>query len=241
MYYDNANIYSVTTRFLRMLEKVAYSMRKSVKNSRYNPVQQRSKKTVDDLIDATARVIAKHGYDGATTNRIAEQAGVGIATLYRYFTDKDELVDAVFNRVVIEIENAGSRVIVDSVNDTLEGALRSVLVAAVETVERHGPIMRAYSDRLARPGGADRRPIGPDRRPAPMEARLVDIGRIAIIHGLGLSPDDTRTDAIAFLGSNTVNSLAFQIALKRPPEIERDELIDHAVCMLSTWLATYQP
>lgn len=208
-------------------------MRKPAKSSRNSPIQQRSKKTVDDLVEATARVIAEHGYEGATTNRIAERAGVGIATLYRYFEDKDELVEAVFRRLVIDIEKEASRVTVDSLNDTLEGALRTVLVAAVEGVERHGPILRAYSDRLARPTGSE-------PRLSPMETRMFEVGRIAIIHGLGLSPTDTQTDAIAFLGSTTMMSLASQIALKRPPAIERDVLVDHAVCMLATWLATYQ-
>jgi AcrR family transcriptional regulator len=40
--------------------------------------QQRSRATVDALVEATARVLVREGFDKASTNRIAEVAGVSI-------------------------------------------------------------------------------------------------------------------------------------------------------------------
>jgi AcrR family transcriptional regulator len=46
------------------------------------------------IIEAAARVYAAHGYRGATTRRIAEEAGVNEVTLFRQFGSKSALLDA---------------------------------------------------------------------------------------------------------------------------------------------------
>ncbi|TVQ86606.1 MAG: TetR/AcrR family transcriptional regulator [Deltaproteobacteria bacterium] len=68
------------------------------KKRRRRPVQERSKVTVDALIEATAQVLVAEGYARATTNRIAKRAGVSIGTLYQYFRDKDALIEALTER-----------------------------------------------------------------------------------------------------------------------------------------------
>lgn len=47
------------------------------------------------ILDAAARVYAQHGYRGATTRRIAEEAGVNEVTLFRHFGTKSALLDCV--------------------------------------------------------------------------------------------------------------------------------------------------
>jgi AcrR family transcriptional regulator len=46
----------------------------------------------DQLLDAAARLYAEAGYRGATTRRIALQAGVNEVTLFRHFGSKDTLI-----------------------------------------------------------------------------------------------------------------------------------------------------
>jgi AcrR family transcriptional regulator len=46
----------------------------------------------DQLLDATVRVFAEAGYRGATTRRIAFEAGVNEITLFRHFGSKDALI-----------------------------------------------------------------------------------------------------------------------------------------------------
>ena len=50
------------------------------------------------LIDATARLLVKEGFDTASTNKIAQDAGVSIGSLYQYFPGKEALVAAVIDR-----------------------------------------------------------------------------------------------------------------------------------------------
>jgi AcrR family transcriptional regulator len=47
------------------------------------------------LVEATARVLTTEGFARASTNRIAEVAGVSVGSLYQYFPSKEALVLAV--------------------------------------------------------------------------------------------------------------------------------------------------
>ena len=44
------------------------------------------------ILDRSAALFSEHGYDRASMSRIAEACGVSKATLYHYYTDKDELL-----------------------------------------------------------------------------------------------------------------------------------------------------
>ena len=50
------------------------------------------------ILDATAIVLRQHGYDGTTIRRIAEKLDCAVGSIYRYFRDKRELLDAVCQR-----------------------------------------------------------------------------------------------------------------------------------------------
>jgi AcrR family transcriptional regulator len=60
--------------------------------------QARAQATVDALVKATAHILVKSGYERATTNKIAQAAGVSIGSLYQYFPSKEALVAAVIDR-----------------------------------------------------------------------------------------------------------------------------------------------
>lgn len=58
------------------------------------PQQERSKVTVDAILIAAAHILTENGYDNASTNRIAERAGVSISSLYQYFPNKEAIMTA---------------------------------------------------------------------------------------------------------------------------------------------------
>jgi len=62
---------------------------------RKKPTQDRSKQRVERILDAAARIFADVGYAAATTEAIAERAGVSIGSLYQFFPNKRALFDAV--------------------------------------------------------------------------------------------------------------------------------------------------
>lgn len=62
---------------------------------RRQPRQKRSREMVDRILEAAAATLVERGLEYTTTNHIADQAGVNIASLYHYFTNKEEVVAAV--------------------------------------------------------------------------------------------------------------------------------------------------
>ncbi len=65
---------------------------------RCTPQQTRSQQRVDLILDVAAELFAEVGYESATTNAIAERAGISIGSLYRYFPDKDVILRALSSR-----------------------------------------------------------------------------------------------------------------------------------------------
>jgi len=64
------------------------------------PARKRGRPLVDDkrrrILDAALRTFADRGYHGTAVPEVADTAGVGVGTLYRYFDNKDALVNAVY-------------------------------------------------------------------------------------------------------------------------------------------------
>jgi len=54
----------------------------------------------DEIVRAALELIAEHGFHGAPMAMIAEKANVGAGTIYRYFENKDVLI----NELYLEIE-----------------------------------------------------------------------------------------------------------------------------------------
>ena len=126
---------------------------------RKRPRQDRARATVDAILEATARILVTHGYDKATTNRIADAAGVSIGSLYQYFPNKQALVAALIDRHLDEMLEvigaalarvtdvpleAAARVVVDAMLEMhrLDPALHRVLVEQVPAVGRMARIRR---------------------------------------------------------------------------------------------------
>lgn len=58
------------------------------------------------VLDAAARLLRSHGYEGASVRRIAQAAGMQPGSLYCHFATKDELLVAVYLRGVEQITEA---------------------------------------------------------------------------------------------------------------------------------------
>ncbi len=50
----------------------------------------------DEIVRAALELIAEHGFHGAPMAMIAEKAGVGAGTIYRYFENKDVLINELY-------------------------------------------------------------------------------------------------------------------------------------------------
>jgi len=107
------------------------------KSPRRKPKQARAHETVDVVFEAAARVLRDQGYARATTNRIAEAAGVSVGTVYEYFAGKDAIFEELIRRelagLVRSFEDAGL-----GEGDDLETTIRRLIDAGMAAMG-HGP------------------------------------------------------------------------------------------------------
>ncbi len=59
---------------------------------RKRPTQERSRKRVAAIIEATRQLVGERGNDGVSTREIAAKAGIPISSLYQYFPDKNAIL-----------------------------------------------------------------------------------------------------------------------------------------------------
>ena len=70
---------------------------------RRTPQQVRSQRRVEKILEAAAAVMSEVGFEAATTNAIAERAGVSIGSLYQFFPNKAAILYALNARCLDDL------------------------------------------------------------------------------------------------------------------------------------------
>src|SRR5262249_10622509 len=117
--------------------------------------QERSRATVDALVEATARILVKEGYDRASTNRIAALAGVSIGSLYQYFPSKEALVAAVIERHTRQLSEVVRDTFLRVASRPLEIAAREMVKAAIDAHRVDPKLHRVLDEQVPRTGQLD--------------------------------------------------------------------------------------
>jgi len=125
---------------------------KPVTRPRKIATQERSRATVDNLIEATARILVKDGFDKASTNRIAEVSGVSIGSLYQYFPSKEALVAAVIERHQQQIMQTVRSELTQVSTQPLDLAMRRFVAVAVQAHRLDPPLHRVLAEPIPRVG-----------------------------------------------------------------------------------------
>lgn len=107
-------------------------------NPRKQPTQERARDTVEAILGAASQVLIQHGYEQATTARIATRAGVSVGSLYQYFPNKEALVAALIERHADDLVNSVRSILRSHANSTLEDCVRASIEATI-TAHRLDP------------------------------------------------------------------------------------------------------
>ncbi|NLS17527.1 TetR/AcrR family transcriptional regulator [Rhizobium sp. P40RR-XXII] len=95
--------------------------------ARREPKQERSRHSVEAILEAVQRVVNRHGAKAITTNRIAEAAGVSIGSLYQYFPDKQAIFAALHDRHVDDVRRVMTRAIADCATASFKDFTRELM------------------------------------------------------------------------------------------------------------------
>ena len=191
------------------------------------PKQQRSKETVDVILAATARVLVREGFDRASTNRIAEAAGVSIGSLYQYFPSKEALVAALVER---HIDGMSARVEAEmaALEDApLPTAVRRLVMLMIDAHAMDPELHRVLNEQVPR--------VGRLQRLQEVEARLQKLARDWFERRRAeLRPRDL--DVAAFIAVQTIEALTHATIAQHagPPAAA---LVDEVTDLLVRYLA----
>lgn len=116
------------------------------------PKQRRSKEMVETILEATARVLVKEGYGEASTNRVAEVAGVSVGSVYQYFPNKESLVAALMDRHLDEMRGIYEGKFAELRNAPLEVAVRGLISASVEAHAVRPELHKVFVEQVPRVG-----------------------------------------------------------------------------------------
>jgi AcrR family transcriptional regulator len=99
---------------------------------RKTAAQERAKLTVEAILGAASQVFESRGYAAATTNRIAERAGVSVGSLYQYFPNKEAILVAIAHQHLADgMALMGPPLARLDAGDPWEGVLPEVVEAMV--------------------------------------------------------------------------------------------------------------
>jgi AcrR family transcriptional regulator len=114
--------------------------------------QERSRATVDALIEATARLLVREGFDKASTNRIAQEAGVSVGSLYQYYPSKEALVAAVIDRHNQELMEVVRAALAEVAALPVEKAVRKLVAVAIDAHRIAPKLHRVLAEQIPRTG-----------------------------------------------------------------------------------------
>lgn len=201
----------------------AYQVRKK-------PRQQRSKQMVHAILQAAAELFAQLGYARATTNKIADRAGVSVGSLYQYFPNKDSILAGLLaqhHAEVHEVVGAALSRLADPATPLADG-LRQLLTELVALHQANPALTRALSAAVLRESPAADDPHKDD---GGAQAR-----RVSIL--LAARPDVRDGDYVAMAAvlGQTTTQLTRWLVHDTPPGMDQSALLEEALRLLLRYL-----
>lgn len=123
-------------------------------HARRAPRQERSQQTLELLFEAALRALDRVGFEGLTTTVVAEEAGVSVGSVYRYFHDKDTLLLALAQREMERSAEEVRRAVERARRQGKAGAEAAVQALFASLGGRHR-VRRLLIDAAARAGRSD--------------------------------------------------------------------------------------
>lgn len=191
------------------------------------PTQARALETVEAILAATKKVLVKDGYEAASTNRIAEVAGVSIGSLYQYFPSKASLVSALVERHRARMLEVLATTAQSGERSSIEEATRTVIRAVFAAHRVNPKLHRVVLEQMPRLGGIDSLDSFDDETQALIERFLSN-------HASELRPKNVKVAArVAVLA---VRGVTLWTVLRNPEQLGDEEFIDEITDMVVRYL-----
>ncbi|HTV86827.1 MAG TPA: TetR/AcrR family transcriptional regulator [Dyella sp.] len=197
---------------------------------RKRPRQARSTATVDAILQAATYILVKHGWAHFTTNRVAERAGVNIASLYQYFPNKESIVVELQRRHVESArpDNADAMAALQA-KGSLRGKLGALIEASIDEHRAAPALHRVFAEELPRSA----------RRTDPAREALVQATLKQLVSPFARNVPDL--DLAVFVLRVAGHAIVHEAANQRPDLLARPELAGEIVALMERYLQRPSP
>ncbi|MEV1026505.1 TetR/AcrR family transcriptional regulator [Streptomyces sp. NPDC050264] len=182
---------------------------------------------MERILEAGERVLAEHGYEGASTSRIATTAGLSPGSLYQYFPHKDAIVLSVLERYSDQLVSGVTAQMTGQFEQPAPVIVRTTLSTLLDGLDVEPPFLRAAI--------VDGPRLDDGRTLRAFEDR---IGELVLAY-LTTRREELRPDislpAAAWMLVRTVEHLTVRYLLDRPP-IPRDHFLAELTQMTLNYL-----
>jgi AcrR family transcriptional regulator len=199
---------------------------------RKRPRQERSRLTVEAILEAAAHVFERHGYAAGTTNRIAERAGVSIGSLYQYYPNKDAVLVALVGRHIDEGVAALWPLLEELHDDPppLAVGIRRLVEAMVDLHRERPALHRVLFEEAPRPPALRR------RLAALSEASTTAVGAYLRARGDELAPQ-REPELAARMVVQIVETVTHELTIRPGDGVSTDTYVSETVALLTGYLA----
>ena len=192
---------------------------------RRTPRQTRAQQTVDFILEAAAYILSEEGIQGFTTNRVAERAGVNIASLYQYFPNKSAILEELQARHIAAPAEAYAQSL-DRLRDLpLEAAVRAIVDVVLDMHAREPAMHKLFLETLPRQT-RHRNDHSEQERIAKLTALLAPKSRAS-----------GRPDMTMFITRHVLRSVVHEAVCERPDWLLDREFREEIVKLIVNYLA----
>ncbi|WP_437728028.1 TetR/AcrR family transcriptional regulator [Sorangium sp. So ce861] len=191
---------------------------------RKQPSQDRSRATVEAILTATAYILVRHGYARLTTNRVAQRAGVNVASIYQFFPGKEALLAELHRRHIEQGRGAARAVLAAHQGGSLERVLRTMVEAGIAAHAVEPELHRVFSEQMPRIKAT---------RSAASEGFLLEEARELLSAWGCAAPDVERA---WWMMQTAAHAVVHQAIVERPDDLRSGALAEELVLMLERYI-----
>jgi AcrR family transcriptional regulator len=207
-------------------------MPRPITTVRKEPRQARSQATVDALLTATARVLVRDGYDRASTNRVAETAGVSVGSLYQYFPTKEALVAALIDRHMTQMTALLETNIDDLRDAPLAVATRALVNLMLAAHAQNPRLHKIFTEQVPR--------MGKMSRFYEIERKMAERLR-AYLDGHESELRTKNLDLSVFIVVCVVEALTHMTVVDHPGRFDEEELAEEITSLVLRYVMKNPP
>jgi len=207
-------------------------MPRPITTVRKEPRQARSQATVDALLTATARVLVRDGYDRASTNRVAEAAGVSVGSLYQYFPTKEALVAALIDRHMTQMTALLETNIDDLRDAPLAVATRTLVNLMLAAHAQNPRLHKIFTEQVPR--------MGKMSRFYEIERKMAERLR-AYLDGHASELRSKNLDLSVFIVVCVVEALTHMTVVDHPGRFDEEELAEEITSLVLRYVMKNPP